>query len=43
MNKIEKAICALYRDGFCIDEIADLLNISMTDVDDVVYYYFYKY
>lgn len=41
MNIIERAICALYRDGFFIDEIADLLNVSMAEVDDVVYYYFF--
>lgn len=43
MDIFDEAICALYRQGFYIDEIAYLLNISMTEVRLVVYYYFYKY
>lgn len=38
----DKAICALYKAGFCIDEIADLLNISIKEVDTAVFYYFFK-
>lgn len=43
MNIFDEAICALYRQGFYIDEIAYLLDISITEVEFSVYYYFYKY
>jgi hypothetical protein len=42
MDIFDEAICALYKHGFYIDEIAHLLDISMTEVEAVVYYYFYR-
>ena len=42
MNIFDEAICVLYKYGFYIDEIAYLLDISKTEVDYVVFYYFYK-
>lgn len=41
MNIFDEAICILYRHGFCIDEIAYLLNISIKEVDYTVFRYFY--
>lgn len=42
MDIFDEAICVLYKYGFYIDEIAHLLDISITEVEFVVFYYFYK-
>ena len=41
MDIFDEAICVLYRHGFYIEEIAYLLNISMTEVEFTVFYCFY--
>ena len=43
MNIFDEAICVLYENGFYIDEIAYLLDISITEVEYVVFYHFYNY
>lgn len=43
MDIFDKAICALYRQGFSILEIAYLLDIPIEEVKFAVYYYLWEY
>ena len=41
MDIFDEAIYVLYENGFYIDEIAHLLDISIKEVEYTVYRYFY--